>query len=98
MKPTKVKVTAEHIKKGLKEDPCNCPIALALKDAGYKEVLVRGSEIEFDSTNGYAICIAAGTRIDLFIDDFDSGTKVKPMTISMPIPPNYIPIEEMEVN
>ncbi len=28
----KLKVTAEHIKKGVPADTCNCPIALAIKD------------------------------------------------------------------
>ena len=28
-----IEVTKEHIKNGLREDECNCPIALAIQDA-----------------------------------------------------------------
>lgn len=70
-----VKVTQEHIDKGIPSDLCNCPIALAMKD-----------NFTFVEINGNVRCAKNETiyrgllgPITLkFIKDFDNGREVKP--------------------
>jgi hypothetical protein len=74
-----VKVTKEHIKKGTVWSDDSCPIALALKDQGFKGVFVPGEQFtvkfgKFNLTYGLPV------KADLFIEKFDNEMLVKPFS------------------
>lgn len=75
-----INVTQENIDKGKRFASCSCPVALALKNAGYQKV----------SVTGPVVCIGTGYRwkvtpeIYTFIIGFDGGMKVKPFTFELP--------------
>ena len=48
----KIKVTEKHLKFGNKIEISDCPIALALKDAGFKDPLVGYKSISFVNEEG----------------------------------------------
>lgn len=73
-------VTQDHISRGAKEDACNCPIALAIKEQLPNrqdvqvdgDVRVRVLDEEF-AWNG-------GELVDEFVAKFDEGLPVEPFT------------------
>lgn len=73
----KIKVERRHIQKGKRADCYKCPVALALKEAGYKGVEVGDGFVEFD---GITYNMRRGTR---FIRRFDNNLSVKPTTIEL---------------
>lgn len=68
-KPIRITVTAEHIKRGVKDDSFLCPIALAM-------IEVIGAE-EHERVNNGA-CLPASVL--KFVKRFDSGKPVKPFS------------------
>ena len=76
----KITVTKEDIENGIRSSNKFCPIALALKRAGYKDAIVRTIEFLYDCGN-------AGCNLPLeaqkFIYSFDVGKPVKPFTFSI---------------
>jgi hypothetical protein len=96
----KIKVTAEHIKKGKPGDDNNCAIALALKEA-FPD---RADQVSVDSGTinvGDGITMETTTKMERFIELFD-GTeddhgnrikgKVKPFSFTMPL--SFAPVED----
>lgn len=71
-------VTQEHIRKGQKEDACNCPIALALKEAlpNWQHVEVDG-DIRVTALDEEFSC-DADEQMAAFIERFDEGLAVEP--------------------
>ena len=74
-----INVTEGDIKRGESGKAYTCPIAKAANRAfGYKrEVIVGPYDLEFN-LGGKTIEINLPTRAQNFIDNFDSGIKVKP--------------------
>ena len=80
----KVKVKKEHINKG-KRGVCQlCPIALALKDMGYKYVVVSGLAIDFYHGNNQYF-VSNTNKVVNFITTFDREGKnaVKPVEFTL---------------
>ena len=84
----KVIVTQEHIDKGTPESACNCPIALALKDMGAKDVCVNQGYIEFQLGDEYWWA-EPPTVADEFIEAFDDQEQVNPFEFD--ILNDYVP-------
>lgn len=78
-----VSVTKDHIKKGVKSEKDCCPMALAMKDAGCKDVIVDRTAMFFRETNGDENAIVLPDDVKRFVDDFDRGMKVKPITFKL---------------
>jgi hypothetical protein len=77
-----IPVTTKHIERGIKQDTCLCPIALALTAVGFTEVKVSESDIRF--THGQKpYRIWHGRAILNFIYDFDTGHAVQPFEIEL---------------
>jgi len=76
--PYFVDVTAEHIRDGISADCKQCPIALALRDAGFTNVDV-----------GNAYTLASGlvfnhhANVGIFIESFDEHVLVEPGTLEI---------------
>ncbi len=68
----KVFVNQRHINKGVTSG-ASCPIALALKDQGFKDVDVSDSEISFTTEAGNDISINPTAKAYRFINRFDGG-------------------------
>jgi hypothetical protein len=76
----KVSVTKQHIKDGERGDNCGCPVALALKDLDFKDVLVSPDLISLtDDGDWYPV----SKKVYVFIRDFDEGLKVKPFSFTL---------------
>lgn len=77
----KIKVTEKHISSGIRRAGDACPIAKALNDAGYSNVIITRQ-----------ICIVKGHKIELpvdvklFIMNFDRGRTVKPFSFTITLP------------
>lgn len=79
MRPISINITRAHIRDGVRGSECNCPIALALKDALItNNVSVSGSGIYVNGTKFEV------DKNDLkFIDRFDRGQRVRPYSFSL---------------
>lgn len=79
--PFIVTVTDKHIKNGRPGHLLSCPIALALRDAGFTSPSV-SSEICF-SKNRKSYRTIAPKRAETFMSRFDDGGKVKPFSFRL---------------
>jgi hypothetical protein len=79
--PTKLKVsvTQKHIDKGKPHNPEYCPIAYAMRDLGFKDLDVGGSDVT-GTLGGFTTTYYGPAKNDIFVQKFDSGEKVKPFT------------------
>lgn len=78
-----IRVQAGHIKLGLKNRPMQCPIARAVRGAGFVEPIVCLGEIcarRGALTRYRAILPASAMQ---FIDDFDNGKPVEPFEFAV---------------
>jgi hypothetical protein len=76
----KVKVTKTHIMNGKKENAKRCPLALALREQGFKNVSVADRSVQI---GGDFYDVRRGMR---FINRFDEGLPVKPTIIELITP------------
>jgi hypothetical protein len=79
-----IKVTQEHIDKGLKTPMSNteCVLARAFKDAGFTNVCMGGSEFRLDTHSSWITMPEPLKRISEQIIEWDKGEpKPKPFTI-----------------
>jgi hypothetical protein len=87
-RPLLLKVTAEHISRGVPGNRCKCPVALALK-----VLFPDATTVEVDSVR----LVAAGDSGELlyrptpalvrdFVNDFDMGHKVEPFEYPLSVP------------
>lgn len=65
--PTRFKVTQEHINRGVRGSVCNCPIALALREAGILAEVRNRGYINAGKVNGVVDPVAQS-----FIISFDT--------------------------
>lgn len=76
----KLEITESHIEDGDRGDCSNCPIALALRElCGTDDVYVDGVFISAGDRTWKTPDAAAH-----FIEDFDSGLPVGPITLELP--------------
>jgi hypothetical protein len=91
----RISVTQDHIKKGRKASCGHCPIALALKDAGLKDISVESHHVTIHNGRKYIEngkeCayhrILVPYEVTHFIYDFDNGRKVETFEFEL----DYIP-------
>lgn len=83
-----IKVTQEHIDKGIPEDTMACPIALALYDAGFK-----GYDVDIITATDKACAKRLDSKEIIlpnicrdFILDFDHGGLVQPFEFEFTVP------------
>ena len=77
----KITVTAEHIKKGVPQSNCGCPIARAIRDL-YADrdmiISVESKHVIFGEFGVDQTCYILDEMARKFIQDFDEGRTVKP--------------------
>ena len=79
--PIRVRVTQEHIDNGIRADDSSCPITLAAIDNGFsaprttKQFLV----LEGDDEDDFAV-YHLGEDGERFVEDYDEGREVAPVT------------------
>ena len=74
----KIQVTQEHIDKGHVVRACLCPIALAVKDKGYKFASVGPTEVSYSNSQEESSTEGLPSEAIAFVQSFDSGHSVKP--------------------
>lgn len=81
----KIEVTEEDIAKGVKWNPVRCPVA-----KGIRRVLGKGKKLEVDgyslsitSRNGETDEVDLPKKVHKFVDRFDDGRKVKPISFCL---------------
>ena len=90
-----VDVTQEHIDKGEANSPCDCPIALALRDAGIVSPSVY-DKIGLGTTNADLTSAMADDWIECpsivskFVSDFDEYRYVEPFTFQLEVDDRYL--------
>ena len=84
MKTLTVHVTKTGIKRGEREDACNCPIARALRRAGLKNPTIDGTFIEYGWSTQFRVRTPARAR--QFIRRFDARKPVEPFTFRLKLP------------
>jgi hypothetical protein len=79
----KIKVTQDHIDNG-SIDPRACPVALAIREAGFPKACVLSVQVWLDpnQTTRSAIKLPRHTRH--FIEAFDEGDHVEPFEFDLP--------------
>ena len=77
----KITVTRRDIERGKKGSPNSCPVALAVKRLGHKNVGVGLCSI---SWSGMPVAIMSMTA-QYFIERFDSGKPVKPFSFTVSV-------------
>ncbi len=75
----KVQVKQSHINKGERENPYKCPIALRLKEMGYKNPCVDTGRI----TVAKGTCAVTTEKAVCFINRFDKKLSVKPTSFEL---------------
>ena len=75
-----ISVTQRHITEGRIGDCTLCPVALALKDAGYPNAVVfhDGSTLKRGGNLAYH---GHGIELELWLENFDDGEDVDPITL-----------------
>jgi hypothetical protein len=76
-----IHVTAEHIRHGLREDPCNCPVALAVTEALGTQAEVGVTVLELPDRGRKKALLPPG--VWTFIKDFDSAKVVRPFSFEL---------------
>lgn len=77
-----INVTQEHISKGVSQDGCLCPVALALIDSGFTDVFAGCYELEYDNHNS-----PTPDSVASFIKHFDQYQTGTPFTFNLEINP-----------
>lgn len=76
-----IQVKQKHIKNGIKSDPCNCPVALAIKERlSTEDVIVDDLGIGIGL---YLETFRSTKKLESFIKNFDNGKKVKPFSFRL---------------
>lgn len=78
----KIKVTSEHIARGITRSNVECPVALAIKDQNIFSVVSVGSSSVCCDTRYTRLPIQVCT----FIFDFDNGYPVEPLEFTLCLP------------
>lgn len=86
-----VKVTKNHIRHGQRSDPSSCPIALAVTehlygedpDVNINEVTVDADECTVSYTTTVHKTFKTPKAAAKFIEAFDHGKKVQPLTVTL---------------
>jgi hypothetical protein len=71
-----IEVKRKHIKEGLRDEPCDCPIALAMKDAGFELPMGAGVDNEHIDVADRSFKTTRSAR--RFMAKFDKTGKGKP--------------------
>ena len=83
-----VSVKAKHIKKGRPSRSTSCPVALALKEAGFRRVDV--GELDMSVTQPkpgqYSRTLPNPRSVTRFVRNFDQHKKVKPFNFKLTLP------------
>lgn len=79
-----VTVTQEDIDNGAMKSCNNCPVALALKRTLQTDVEVRDKIYILDDTEKLKK-IKVPLEVSLFIENFDEGYEVKPLTFTLDV-------------
>lgn len=83
----KINVLKTHIKKGQVNQPCQCPVALALLKAGFAfEEWDDGVDSKFFeglAPDGQRVSIHLPKKVQEWIKRFDDGKSVKPITFTV---------------
>jgi hypothetical protein len=80
----KIKVTQEHINAGIRNNPCKCPLALALNEATGREWYVGGiwfNHKEKRESTRFRVT----DQMWRFIHAFDCESRVEPTEFNVPI-------------
>lgn len=76
-----IPVTAKHIKNGVRGDPNKCALALAYFDATGMRYDFGVEEGEYNNDS----CFDLSPKAFKFMQDFDTGKKVKPCILEIPV-------------
>lgn len=79
MRPIKISITKAHIRDGVPGNECDCPIALALKDA----LLTNDVAVNPDGMRVNNRTFSADKKDRRFIERFDNGKPVKPYSFEI---------------
>lgn len=79
----KIKVTQEHINKGVPGSHCMCPIALAMLEAVNDLFSVHGYHVHY--FHRMWVWFSLPTSASMFVERFDRNKKVKPFEFDLPI-------------
>lgn len=74
----KIRVTAEHIRRGARSQPFSCPIALACQAAGQTKPLV-GLDVLFADDHKHLLPPA----VQQWVRNFDDGLPVEPFEFEL---------------
>jgi hypothetical protein len=75
----KISVTQEHIEKGKRFSCFYCPVALAIRNKNFTEVLVNFEKLRIiDPTSRTVYYLPCSQSVKKFIHKFDLGKLVKP--------------------
>ena len=79
-----IKVTADHIARGIKKDCSRCPVALSLMDClGAGSVTVWHSQIHLSCANGYPLTFKTPRSVKRFMKAFDAMKLVGPFNFKI---------------
>ena len=81
----RIEVTKEHIEDGEKDSKFYCPIALAMKDAGYDRPCVGALDVSWFIGKGDWNCAGLPTDAAQFVEDFDDGLNVEPFEFDLEV-------------
>lgn len=79
----KIEVKEKHIKKGKPRNSCDCPIALAMKDAGLKDCFVECLFVDISNNLETYTMVNLPAKVSQFIHDFDEGLEVSPFEFEL---------------
>ena len=89
-----VNVTAQDIARGVKHDPCWCPVARAIRRHIQRAVLVDvgPEQLDFYDNDGYLVYPRATlpSEAATWVDEFDTGFPVQPFSFEVLVPAQVV--------
>ena len=76
-----IEITKKHITKGKRKNPDSCPIALALREVGFENVLVASSYVFV--RNDEPLTAEFDELTFSFLNDFDNKVATNPFTMEL---------------
>ena len=79
-----INVSPYHIKRGIRNSVRNCPVARAMRTAGFTVISVNYTTIEVFIARGQNTCFKTPNTVAQFINDFDLKRHVLPFHFQLP--------------
>jgi hypothetical protein len=85
----KIEVTSDHIRHGVRHDPCKCPVALAATEAFRRQAYAQSTILHIPDMDD--LYFVMGKRVSEFMLLYDLGWPVSPFSFeALTLPEGFV--------